>query len=68
MPAHDGAGRDDEPHRGKAVYRQHPGQQCQPCAVRPCQPRMSLRPFTQGDRELMAQHEDLGVLPPCLPA
>ena len=22
MPAQDGAGRDDEPHRGKAVYRQ----------------------------------------------
>jgi hypothetical protein len=28
----------------------------------------SLRPLTQGDRELMAQHEDPGVLPPRLPA
>ena len=29
---------------------------------------MSPRPLAQGDRELMAQHEDLGVLPPRLPA
>ena len=49
MPAQDGAGRDDEPYRGEAIYRQRPGQQRQPCPVRPCQSRMSLRPFTQGD-------------------
>jgi hypothetical protein len=28
---------------------------------------MSPRPFAQGDSELMAQHQDLGVLPPRLP-
>ena len=28
---------------------------------------MSLRPLAQGHRELMAQHQDLGVLPPRLP-
>jgi len=28
---------------------------------------MSPRPVTQGHRELMAQHQDLGVLPPRLP-
>ena len=28
---------------------------------------MSARPFTLGPSELMAQHEDLGVLPPPLP-
>ena len=68
MPSQDGAGSDDEPHRGEALDRQRPGQQRQPCPVRPCQPRMSPRPLTEGDRELMAQHEDLGVLPPRLPA
>jgi hypothetical protein len=68
MPAQDGAGRDEEPHRGEAVHRQRPGQQRQPRPVRPCQPRMSPRPLTEGDRELMAQHEDLGILPPRLPA
>ena len=68
MPAQDGAGSDDEPHRGKTVDRQRPGQQRQPCPVWPRQPRMSPRPLAQGDRELMAQHEDLGVFPPRLPA
>jgi hypothetical protein len=29
--------------------------------------RMSARPLTLGDSELMAQHQDLGVLPPRLP-
>jgi hypothetical protein len=62
MPAQDSAGRDDKPHRGEAIDRQSAGQQRQPCPVRPCQPRMSPRPLTQGDRELMAQHEDLGIL------
>src|SRR5579859_3163512 len=28
---------------------------------------MSARPLTLGDSELMAQHQDLGVLPPRLP-
>ena len=67
MPAQDGAGSDDEPHRGEAADRQRPGQQRQPRPVRPRQPRMSPRPLAQSDRELMAQHEDPGVLPPRLP-
>jgi len=46
--------------------RQRPGQQRQPRPVRPCQTRMSARPVTLGDRELMAQHQDLRVLPPRL--
>ena len=36
--------------------------------VRPRQPGLSLRPFTLGDGKLMAQHQDLGVLPPRLPS
>jgi len=68
IPSQDGAGGDDEPHRGEALDRQRPGQRGQPCTVRPRQPRMSPRSFAQGDRELMAQHQDLGVLPPRLPA
>jgi len=36
--------------------------------VRPRQTRMSTRPLTLGDSELMAQHQDLRVLPPRLPA
>jgi hypothetical protein len=68
MPAQDGAGRDDEPHRCEAVDRQRPGQQRQPCPIRPRQPRMSPRLLAEGDRELMAQHEDLGVFRPRLPA
>ena len=63
-----GAGSDDQPHRGEALDRQRPGEQRQPRPVRPRQPRMSPRPLAQGDRELMAQHQDLGVLPPRLPA
>jgi hypothetical protein len=46
---------------------QHPGEQRQPRPVRPRQPRMSPRPLAQGHRELMAHHQDLGVLPPRLP-
>jgi hypothetical protein len=34
---------------------------------RPRQMRMSGRPLTLGDGELMAQHQDLRVLPPRLP-
>jgi hypothetical protein len=40
----------------------------QPRPVRPRQTRMSTRPLALGHRELMAQHQDLGVLPPRLPA
>jgi hypothetical protein len=43
-------------------------EQRQPRPVRPRQPGMRLRPLTLGDSELMAQHQDLGVLPPRLPA
>lgn len=60
MPAQDGARSDYEPHRGEAVDRQGPGQQRQPCPVRPRQPRMSPRLLAEGDPELMAQH-GLGV-------
>jgi len=36
--------------------------------VRPRQPGARLRPLALGDSELVAQHQDLGVLPPRLPA
>ena len=55
-------GRVQQAQRRRRMSRcQRPGQQRQPCPVRPCQPRMSPRPLTQGDRKLMAQHEDLGI-------
>ena len=44
-----------------------PASSGQPRPVRPRQPRMSPRPLAQRHRELMAQHQDLGVLPPRLP-
>jgi hypothetical protein len=50
-----------------AVDRQRPGQQRQPRPVRPRQTRTSARPLALGDSELMAQHQDLRVLPPRLP-
>ena len=49
------------------VDGQRPGKQGQPRPVRPCQPRRGAGPLAQGDSELMAQHQDLGVLPPLLP-
>ena len=55
-------------HRREALDRQRPGQQGQPRPVRPRQPRMSSRPLTLGDSELVPQHQDLGVLPARLPA
>jgi hypothetical protein len=55
---------DDQPRRSQPVGWQHPGEPDQPCPVRPHQPRMNARPLTQGDRELMAQHQDLGALLP----
>ena len=55
-------------HRREALDRQRPGQQSQPRPVRPRQPRMSSRPLTLGDSELVPRHQDLGVLPPRLPA
>ncbi len=67
VPAHDRAGSDNQPHRGQPVGWQRPGQQGQPRPVRPRQTRMSARPLALGDSELMAQHKDLGVLPPRLP-
>jgi hypothetical protein len=68
VPAQDRGRGDDQPHPGEAVDGQRPGKQSQPRPVRPCQPRRGAGPFAQGDRELMAQHQDLGVLPPLLPA
>jgi hypothetical protein len=67
VPPQDGAGSDDEPQSGEAPGRQRPGQQRQPCPIRPRQPRVSPWPLAQGDSELMAQDQDLGVLPPRLP-
>ena len=52
---------------GQAPGRQRPGEQRQPRPVRAHQSRISSRPLTQGHRELMAQHHDLGFLPPPLP-
>jgi hypothetical protein len=68
VPPQDGARGDDQPHRGETVDRQRPGQQGKQRPVRPRQPGTSPRPLTPGDSELVAQHEDLGVLPPPLPA
>jgi hypothetical protein len=67
MPPQDRGGSDDQPHRGLPVGWQRPGEQGQPRPVRPRQPRMSARPLAQDDSKLMAQHQDLGVLPPRLP-
>ena len=68
MPPQDGARGDDQPHRGETVDRHRPGQQGKQRPVRPRQPGTSARPLTPGDSELVTQHEDLGVLPPRLPA
>ncbi len=67
VPAQNRGRGHDQPQPGQAPGRQRPGEQRQPRPVRPCQPRLSPRPLAQGHRELMAQHQDLGVLPPCLP-
>jgi hypothetical protein len=67
MPPQDRAGSDDQPHNREALGWQCPGQQRQPRPVRPRQTRMSSRPLTLGDGKLMAQHQDLRVLPPRLP-
>ena len=68
VPAHDRAGSDDQPHRRQALSRHRPRQQCQPRPVRPGQTRMGARPLALCRSELVAQHEDIGVLPPPLPA
>jgi len=57
----------DQPHRRQALCRHRPRKECQPRPVRPRQTRMSARPPALGHSELMAQHQDLGVLPPPLP-
>jgi hypothetical protein len=67
LPAQDRAGSDDQPHRCQALRRDRPREQRQPRPVRPRQTRMSARPLALGRSELMAQHKDLGVLPPLLP-
>jgi len=67
VPAQDRAGSDDQPHRRQALRRHRPRKQRQPRPVRPRQPPMSARPLALGDRELMAQHKNLGVLLPPLP-
>jgi hypothetical protein len=67
LPAQDRAWSDDQPNRRQALRRHRPGKQCQPRPVRPRQTRMSARPLALSNSELMAQHKDLGVLPPPLP-
>ena len=67
MPPQDRSWSDDQPHRGQPVSWQHPGEQGQPRPVRPCQHRMNARTLAQCDSKLMAQHQDLSVLPPRLP-
>jgi hypothetical protein len=42
---------------------QHRGQQRQPRLIRPCQSHISPRLPAQGYSQLMAQDQDLGVLP-----
>ena len=68
MPPQDRPRSNDQPQPGQAPGWQRPGEQGQPRPVRPRQPRMNARPLAQGDSELMAQYQDLGVLPPRLPA
>jgi len=67
VPAQYRAGSDDQPRRRQALRWHRPREQCQPCAVRPRRTRMSARPLALSHSELMAQHQDLGVLPPPLP-
>ena len=67
LPAQDRAGSDDQPHRRQALRWHRPRKQRQPRPVRPRQTRMGTRPLALSDGELMAQHKDLGVLPPPLP-
>ena len=63
VPAHDGAGSDDQSDRRQALGRHRPREQRQPRPVRPCQTRMSARLLTLSHSELMTQQKDLGVHP-----
>jgi len=54
VPAQNRGPGHDQPQLSQALLRQSPGEQRQQRPVRPRQPRMSPRPFTQGHRELMA--------------
>jgi hypothetical protein len=67
LPAQDRARSDDQPHRRQALRRHRPRMQRQPRPVRPRQTRMGARPLALSHSELMAQHDNLGVLPPPLP-
>jgi len=67
VPAQDRCWSHDQPQPGQAPGRQCPGEQRQPRPVWPRQPRMSPRLLAQGNSELTAQHQDLGVLPARLP-
>ena len=58
----------EQPHPRQAPGRHRLGEQRQPRPVRPRQPGARPRPLTLGDSELVAQHQDLGVLLPRLPA
>lgn len=67
MPAQDRGRGHDEPHCRQPLSWQRPGEHSQPRPVRPRQPGMSAGSLALGDSELMAQDQDLGVLPPRLP-
>jgi hypothetical protein len=67
MPAQDRGRGHDEPHRRQPLGWQRPGEHSRPRPVRPRQPGMSAGPLALDDSELMAQDQDLGVLPPRLP-
>ena len=68
VPAQDRARGHDQPHHGEAPDGQRPGEQRQPRPVRPRETRMSTSMLALGHSELMAQHQDLSVLPPRLAA
>jgi hypothetical protein len=67
VPAHDRARSDNQSHHRQALRRHRPRKQRQPRPVRPRQTRMSARPLALSHSELMAQHKDLGILPPPFP-
>jgi len=64
VPADHGARRDDQTKALEIVVGYQPGRQRQPCAVRPAELALQLarRRAALGDRQLVAQYEDLDVL------
>ncbi len=70
MPADQSARGDDQPEALEVVFRYQPCQQGEPRAVRPAELALQLAlqfawgSAALGDGQLVAQHEDLGVLRP----